>query len=187
MNKKLIGFYSPAPGSGKTTIANLLCLEGFRIHSFAAPLRRIAVAALTEMGIEFSVACDFVNNKKESVIPGVGVTARVFLQTLGTDWGRRYIRDDIWISCWQIGVESSGSDKIVVDDVRFPNEANKIIEMGGEMWKIVRSSARPSTSHASEGALDNWDGFARTIENDGTLLELTQSVLRQIENAERPF
>jgi hypothetical protein len=59
--------------------------------------------------------------------------------------------------------------RIVIDDVRFQNEAEMIKKMGGEMWKIIRPSAVNSESHQSEGGLDDWDGFDQVVENSGTI------------------
>jgi hypothetical protein len=61
---------------------------------------------------------------------------------------------------------------VVADDVRFPNEALAIKEMGGEVWKIVRPGTENNESHSSEGQLDHWDGFSRIIVNDGSIDDL---------------
>ena len=73
---RLIGLYSPAPGCGKTTAANLL-IEHQRV-SFAAPLKRVVSHMLNSLGLE-GVHYAYVD--KEAIIPELGdkirpITAR---------------------------------------------------------------------------------------------------------------
>jgi hypothetical protein len=70
----------------------------------------------------------------------------------------------------------NGDSKIVIDDVRFQNEAELIKRMGGEMWMIVRPSVQKSTTHESEGALDRWESFDQAIINDGTIADFRAKI-----------
>jgi hypothetical protein len=47
------------------------------------------------------------------------------------------------------------------------------------MWHIERPDMPREHGHASEGSLDNYDGFDRFITNDGTIDDLI-SKLREI-------
>lgn len=128
------------------------------------------------------------------------LSARMALQSLGTEWGRTQ-RADLWInhlrqvarllhernlSYWKeygiyvsldsVGVERAG---VVVPDVRFANEAEAIREDGGVLVQVERHGADGLTgsigSHSSEHGLA---GVVRdaTIRNDGTLAELAAKV-----------
>ena len=45
-------------------------------------------------------------------------------------------------------------DRIVIDDVRFPNEAEMIRARGGKIWRLSRKGFEPSgDSHVSEAGL----------------------------------
>jgi hypothetical protein len=64
---------------------------------------------------------------------------------------------------------------VVVDDVRFPNEAQLIKSMGGQLWRIERPGLTDATGHSSEGGLADWE-FDRVIVNDGTVEDLVRDL-----------
>lgn len=169
---KLIGIHSPAAQSGKSFAANVLAQHGFASMSFAEPIKRMGIEFLMSFGYEKDQAVRFVFVDKEKFIPEINCTPRHMLQTLGTDWGRRCIDERIWLTSMQTRIAKnlrSGAIGVVIDDVRFENEAKMIKDMGGEMWKIVRPSVVNKSTHVSEGQLDSWDCFDRVIENSGTI------------------
>ena len=174
MSQKLIGIYSPAPQSGKTLTATVLAHRGYQPVSFAEPLKRMMVEFLMSFGYEKDEAVKLSWVDKAVVIPDLNVSCRYLLQTLGTDWGRNLVCDDVWIRAWK--ARASIFNKVIVDDVRFPNEADAVKDLGGELWKIVRPSAGHDWSHISEGALDDCDKFDRIIENTGTLEEFRAKI-----------
>lgn len=166
----LIGLYSPAPQSGKTTVANALAAsQGFCRVAFADPLKAMTCRFLEGLGYREDQAQRLVHVDKAVTIPELGVTARHLLQTLGTEWGRTCVAPDVWLKCWQAAAKRH--PRVVADDVRFPNEAQLIRDMGGQLWCIVRPGVEAATTHASEGGLAGWE-FDRVIVNDGTLREL---------------
>lgn len=181
---RLIGLYSPAPACGKTTVAGYLSGHGFRIVPFAESLKRMAFVFLTELGLTDSMIEHHLFHAKEARIDafGLNITARHICQTLGTEWGRSCIHPDVWLHCWQRKAQQNmdrGID-VVVDDVRFPNEAELIRRLGGEVWCIERPAVLRTTSHASEGSLDNFV-FDRRIVNDGSPLELYAQVKTRVD------
>lgn len=95
---------------------------------------------------------------------------RIFLQRLGTEWGRQRIHSEIWVEAWKTALQTEewGEDHplpFVADDCRFENEARVIRAMGGKVVRIERSGSGSATgsAHASE------KGVAPdiTIQNDG--------------------
>jgi hypothetical protein len=170
----IIGLYSPAPQSGKTFTATVLAHRGFQPVSFAEPLKRMAVSFLVNLGYRENHAMMLVWVDKGFVVPEVGCSVRRILQTLGTEWGRQLILDDVWVRCWQ--AQASRHDNVVTDDVRFLNEAKAVKAMGGQMWKVVRQNVVHDGSHISEGGLDDWDGFDVVIHNDGSLEEFRHKI-----------
>lgn len=120
---------------------------------------------------------------KAAVIPELNASSRYLLQTLGTEWGRNWVCEDVWIRAWKARAEKH--DRVIVDDVRFENEAQAVKAMGGEMWQIVRPSASYNGSHASEGGLDKWHGFDRIIENSGTIEEFRAKIDLAVDDARR--
>lgn len=144
----LIGLTGLA-GSGKSVVANVLTTEfGFTRVKFAAPLKNMLRTMLADMGFceddrERMVEGDL----KETVIPELGVTPRHLMVTLGTEWGRECVRQDIWTTLW--AAQADRFDRVVVDDVRFPNEVSLIRSRGGELWCLDRPGLVAS-DHVSE-------------------------------------
>lgn len=97
---------------------------------------------------------------------------RQLLQVIGTDVIRKYNEN------WHVEkmieeIESYSSDKlIVVDDVRFPNEKEAILNHSGRVFFIVRPNMLSVSNHASETAL-KWQDFDENhvIINDKTKIE----------------
>jgi len=179
---RLIGLYSPAPQSGKTTIANQLTVQGFMKVSFAAPLRALVVETLCQLGHDRRTAFDYVHRYKEQQIPGIRCSARHLMQTLGTEWGRQCVHLDVWVMIVSKRIRDlhAGGYSVVIDDCRFPNEASLIRELGGELWHVERPVAATNTDHSSEGALTDPELFTHRIVNDGTLQQLRRQVAARL-------
>jgi hypothetical protein len=61
---------------------------------------------------------------------------RRLYQVMGTEVGRELLGEDIWIDAAEYGMVPGTN--YVITDVRFPNEADRILELGGEVWRVVR-------------------------------------------------
>lgn len=176
----VIGLYSPAPRSGKTLASSFLMLNDYQVVSFAGTLKAMIKAMLEDCGYNIDEIASYMENKN-LLIDELSTTPRHLMQTLGTEWGRKCIADDLWIQIWRL--KTCRYPMVVADDVRFPNEAQVIKEMGGEIWRIERPGNVNQEDHASEGALDNWDGFDRIIINDGSVLDLGSKVKEALESS----
>jgi len=161
---RLIGLCGAA-GAGKGSVATILRSLGFVEVSFADPLYA-AVAAIT------GIPTDRLRDRavKEAVIPWVGKSPRQLLQTLGTEWGRQMVCDDLWVLSALRA--ASRHDRVVVPDVRFDNEARAIRERGGVVLKVVRPGAScltaDTSAHESEAGI-SVDLVDCEIVNDGGL------------------
>lgn len=167
---RLIGLYSNAPGSGKSTVANMTW--DFKKISFASPMREFCANLLSTLGHDGVVLLRD-RGKKEEKIAEIGVSPRQMMQTLGTEWGRSCIHPELWIMVAAAAVEQQqklGRD-VVIDDVRFPNEADMIRRLGGELWLVDRPGTAYEGGHASEGALVDLMPDA-VINNSGSLEDL---------------
>jgi hypothetical protein len=172
--KRVIGFTGPA-GAGKSTAAGLLvrkwCASSL---PFARPLKTM----LTAFGVPHENLYGTPEQKAEPLDLLCGHSARHAMQTLGTAWGRA-LGPDLWVRAWQreAHVALRLGATIVVDDVRFPNEAEAVRAMGGTIIQIVRSPAEleREPAHVSENfaALP----FDHRIINDQCMHHLTVQVL----------
>lgn len=116
---------------------------GLPIRSFAGPLKAMLLAAgIPEANINGA--------DKEAPLEVLGGrSARYAMQTLGTEWGRRTICDDLWVRLWLANMPERGC---ICDDVRFINEARALKNSGGKLICIVRSTKdfAKSPTHPSE-------------------------------------
>lgn len=168
----LIALYSSTMGSGKSVVAqHLVERHGFKHLKFAGPLKNMIRKMFSDMGMAAPAIEDHIEGRlKEAIMPELGVSPRHLMQTLGTEWGRHCVREDLWVHLTRIAVDyyRGLGMSVVIDDLRFPNEYAMIQEMGGLAVRIVRSSAEATNGHVSEGQLDtmNWQ---RILFNEGTL------------------
>ena len=65
---------------------------------------------------------------------------------------------------------------MVVDDLRFPNEATALLELGATLIRVVRPGLEPDLSHESEAHIGGLP-VTREILNDGTVEDLRAAVL----------
>lgn len=136
-------------GSGKTLVAKHLVEEyEFERMRFADPIKRMLRLGLGLTDEEIDGEAKMTPN----AVFG-GVTPRHLMQTLGTEWGRRNIHTDIWVNVWRRDVALQ-TGNVVVDDVRFPNEAAAIRAMGGVLWRVYRPGLTMD-SHVSERMQQN--------------------------------
>jgi hypothetical protein len=174
----LIGLYSPTSASGKSTVARYLKdVYGYTIIPFASPIKSLVNNFLLLAGLTAEEAEEAINNNKQKLIPQVGVSSRHLMQTLGTEWGRACVHPEIWIRCWENTFLTCKSPRVVVDDMRFPNEAEVIRRIhGGYLWHIYRPESLIQTPHASEGGLNRLGCFDSHIFNAGDLDTLYKQV-----------
>ncbi len=178
--RQIIAIYASAPRSGKSTIASILDKKyGFKVISFAAPIKYTNAYLLTLLGHSEGEAYRLTHTDKEEMIPELGVTSRYIQQKLGTDWGRNMIADDFWVKIAQVRIRKH--ERCVIDDLRHPNEALMIRKLGGRIWRVERDSVSCNETHESEGLLDNME-FDETILNNSCLDNLEQVVASLIEN-----
>ena len=159
-------------GSGKDTAAAYLCNEhGFVQAAFADVLNDLGAVLLEAFGEDHAALHE--RARKELPlrrIPG-HPSARQIKQELG-DWGRA--KDaDFWVDALaqRLGLDdlpnsSPVHDRIVVSDVRFPNEAAWVGRMGGIVLRLLRPQAKPVRAHDSEAHVDTLH-VAMDIMNDG--------------------
>ena len=135
-------------GVGKTTVAeHLVKHHGYARVRFAGPLKDMARVLLSERQIDGDL------KEAPSAIIG-GKTPRQFMQLLGTEFGRQMIDEDLWINAWKSRAFSL--ERVVADDVRYPNEVEALKSAGGFLIHIARAGV-VQQGHASETQKLAWD------------------------------
>lgn len=181
---RLIGIYAEAPGSGKTTTARYLADQhNFAVISFATPLKRMVAGFLNSYGYSPDAVQDLIANRKHEVLPGLKISPRQLMQTLGQEWGRECINPDVWLRTWEMTCDRylALGMNVVCDDVRYPNEAALIQEKGGELWRIDRADASVLHTHSSEGALNDFKFWDCVLKNNSSEDDLRKSVFELLE------
>ena len=97
---------------------------------------------------------------------------RALLQNLGVG-ARKVFGENFWVK--QALREFSPEEKIVITDVRFPNEAEMVKRLNGQMWRVIRPGVTAVNSHISENALDDYE-FDFDIYNDSTITALNMDI-----------
>lgn len=189
---KLIGI-SGKRRAGKDTVAQFLTTRGYFVSAFATPLKDAcrAVFGFTHSQVQTAgfPLTPAQEQEKSTVDPYWGVTPGWVLQVVGTEcfreafgrkWAAQTGRDpaeaaDVWVLAKERFLcEARETDKIVITDVRFENEARMIRRLGGKLVRVERpglpepADGRSST-HVSETALDAWTDWDYRIVNDSTL------------------
>jgi hypothetical protein len=197
----LIGI-SGKRNAGKTTLANLAVTEfGFMKDNFAFALKNeVKVFILTHMqeGQKFDDAWLWGSNKDKDIpfvldvrrfsppvmseyahfgffdfvttVDGGYITSgRRMLQWYGTNF-KRAKNPSYWTEQTMESLDLN--HRVIIDDMRFPNEAEAIRQAGGILIRVNRPTNTPATEsdfHPSEVALDNYEHFNLTIQNNWDL------------------
>ena len=164
--------------SGKDSVAELLVLNyGFKRVAFADGIRQALVALNPLIG---SLRLNDIVGEHGWEVAKSTEEVRRLLQVMGTEVGRKLIHEDVWV--WRLFNSINTDERIVIPDVRFPNEARMIEQNGGEVWRINRHNHKPVNDHISEHAMDN-HMFKRVVYNDGTLDDLADEVFMLMRHA----
>lgn len=186
----LIGLMGYAQ-TGKDSVATILVEHhGYTRIAFADKLREVAYALNPIIGLRHTSPDggawprsylrlqDVVNSAGWDHAKTTYPEVRRLLQALGTEVGRQVLSpalfgdDSLWV---RAAIDNLPSARIVVTDVRFPNEAEAILERGGVLWRVERRGYGPVNDHPSETAVDHLHPNA-TLQNDGTLEDLATLV-----------
>ena len=159
-------------GSGKTTVAKE---TGCQIRRFATSLKRMLSTFLRLQGVNsFDVGRMIAGDLKDTPCDALnGKTPRYAMQTLGTEWGRALISEDIWSDAAMRAIDGI-CDDVVFDDVRFENEVEAIRSRGGIVVRIERPGVTRPSKHASEEPCS----ADYIVQNTGTPAEVAAEVLR---------
>jgi hypothetical protein len=161
--------------SGKDTVAGMLMgIHGYERVAFADKIRELLFAMdplIMHDGRDFRLQ-DIVESKGWEEAKTQHPEIRRLLQDLGVG-GRTLLDDSVWINA---ALNSfTEENKVVVTDVRFKNEAARIKNLGGKIWRINRINVGPANDHISEIDLDDW-GFDGVITNNSDMPNLIKQI-----------
>ena len=153
-----VALYGPQ-GVGKTSIATAMTMDStvptdkrWKRRALAQPIRDMLSHIVPD-------ANTTIGKVKESAPKELqGKTIRRALQTLGTEWGRDMIGQDIWLDVMVRWAYESNTKRVVVDDLRMQNEYDFFKKRGGLIIQIERPSIESTSSdqHKSEVDWKTW-------------------------------
>jgi hypothetical protein len=175
-------------GSGKSTVAEHLILRwGFQRVRFAHPLKEMISTLLRTQGCTdaYIKRCIEGDLKTKPVPELAGRTPRYVMQTLGTEWGRDTIHNELWSTAWMGAAEQAlKKGHVVAEDCRFINEFDTVKAMGGLVWRISRDGFK-GDGHVSETEQNTFDVDSNFL-NDSTpralLLKVDQTLRSYTKN-----
>ena len=127
--QQIVVAIGPALG-GKSTFCNHVADHAN--FSLATPLYdMLGIVA----GIDTVRTARVENRKSDPIAELSGKTLREGLQTLGTEWGRNFIGEDIWIN--HLLCRAANDPRITIDDLRFPNEYEEFRRRGAVFVRLM--------------------------------------------------
>lgn len=172
----LVGLYGPSR-SGKDETARILVEEfGFEQRAQAAAIRKILLGLnpliQDDSGKILSMQSLFYYcNEDWNIVKANSREATDYMIRLGQTC-RDVIGLDVWLNTALPSNEPVAMivpfPKIVISDVRQPNEYEAIRKRGGQVWKINRLGVE---FRAMDGLLDHLE-FDAVVNNNGTLDDL---------------
>jgi hypothetical protein len=186
-SSRLIGLTGLAR-SGKSTTAQILCAKySFERFSFSGPIKSMIRTLLQEAGLTESDTRVFLDGEmKEEPIRALNwKSPRFAMQSLGTEWGRELLGDNIWVNLRFLKIDQilRAGGSVVLDDARFTNEVDAIRERGGLVVRIVRPEnafeGTPHSKHSSETQALTAD---RIIVNNGSMADLENNVRELVQS-----
>lgn len=172
--------------SGKDTVADVLVsqLKADR-YAFAEPMKTMLSSVF---------GSHFHTGDRERICPEAGVSYRYLMQTLGTEWGRNLIGQDLWVNLVdrrfndgrivheRFSLTGSQPYTLVLTDCRFASEVAWIKSKGGIVIYVDRPGNMPvGSAHQSE-ADETRELADLMLVNDGSLDDLLAKA-RQLGNS----
>lgn len=190
-------------GSGKDTIAEqLVSKHGFVSVALADPMKRFCMEVFGFTDEQLWGPSEKRNEPDSRYLrpsnTDIFLTPRYALQTLGTEWAR-FLHQDVWVDyalemargllenryCYDqvkgrvtvggTNISERRAKGVVIPDLRFRNEFERIKEAGGKVWRVKRTveslSEQLGEGHLSERELlDTPDEeFDAILPNEGDI------------------
>lgn len=179
LERELIVGVAGVARAGKDTLAEGLVKEHqFERRSLADPLKGILyeLNPLVDYDVDYDVPIRVQHLVDAEGWEGAKSTPEIrsLLQRLGTEGGRKHIADDIWSRTL---FEKPHAARLVIPDIRFPNEAKAVQDRGGVIIRVERDGYAPVNAHISEVAYTDHDIL---LKNDGTPEDLRDSAVEAL-------
>ncbi len=153
-------------------------------EAFAGPIKSMVAMLLDYFGkgavSDYEKLKPYIDGEfKEEIIEDIGASPRTLMQTLGTEWGRDMINEDIWVNSMLARLQGYNAAKehgykgayVFITDCRYDNEARALKSKGIPIVEILRESKAPVASHKSEDGISG-EFINFTLVNDREEIDL---------------
>lgn len=123
---------------------------------------------------------DKVQTKNDNWFENKNDITRLILQIVGTNLFRKHVDNDFWVKELIKKIKHYKEQFVIITDARFPNEIDlphKLVEDRRVISIRVERKLVETSNHTSEKALDDYNWFDYTIENNDSLQELQNSAI----------
>lgn len=110
-------------------------------------------------------------------LPNIYWTPREIMQNYGQFY--RTIDYNFWVKHLFNIIEQNDYKNVIITDIRYPNEAQPIVDKGGYIIRMNRENKTGihNQYHSSEISMNNYDKIDFIIQNNGTFDELKFNVV----------
>lgn len=131
-----------------------------------------SIKAMNDLKINGNVACSWSTGS-------LTISGRTFMQLYGTESHRDVFGENFWVDHVLPNPElaffgrDDAFDMLVVTDVRFPNEVERVRACGGMVWLVDRPSVAPKDDNHRSTIIPDHDVV---VDNSGDLDDLRDTV-----------
>lgn len=106
------------------------------------------------------------------------MTAREVMQFIGTEIFRK-MYGNVWVDATIRAIEKDRPVMAVITDTRFINEVEGVQKYGGKVVRLTRDIYKGQDQHQSETALDNFNSFDISIDNENMSIDKQNEILHK--------
>lgn len=151
--------------------------KDIRHCSFAYELKQRCYDLFGWAGLHSPEHYEAYPDQKEQILWKIGKSPREIWIEFGNHM--RSIYPDIWIDL--VFNTNIDADLLIISDLRYPNEANRIIAENGHCIRIDKHDA-PIRTDVADTALVGFGGWDLVINNDGTLNKFYKDITDKVSN-----
>lgn len=129
-------------------------------RSFAGKLKAVSHSLYQWAGLLGPEYYELYPEKKDIILPLINKTPRDIWIDMGQKL--REMDNDIWINAV---LRNNLPNVMLIADLRFPNEADKVKELGGKVIKVIRTGQEHSDDSA-DTPLENYPNWDEIVEAD---------------------
>ena len=139
---------------------------------FAFQLKMATHQLFKQFGVQHPIHYENHPEDRQIILSGIGTN----VVQLWIKYGNkvREVYERTWIDL-ALGQDDGTADIVIITDVRFPNEAEVIKELGGLLYK-VHNPRTPLLDSPSDEALEGYKCWDRIILNDANLEDLNRQM-----------